>query len=102
MVADRQARLCHGVEQGSCERIGVLLREYRLPVQTYTTWKEAQKLRPGTVGLLTLGLDRGFVADNVAFVSEQDLLGERISRPPRRRKKADQFISEASEIAEGD
>ncbi len=59
-------------------------------------------MRPGTVGLLTLGLDRGFVADNMAFVSEQDLLGERISRPPRRRKKADQFISEASEIAEGD
>lgn len=35
-------------------------------------------------------------------MSEQDLLGERISRPPRRRKKADQFIAEASEIAEGD
>ncbi|GCE79203.1 transcription-repair coupling factor [Komagataeibacter oboediens] len=88
--------------RGSCERIGVLLREYRLPVQTFATWKDAQKLKPGTVGLLTLGLERGFVADNVAFVSEQDLLGERISRPPRRRKKADQFISEASEIAEGD
>jgi transcription-repair coupling factor (superfamily II helicase) len=36
---------------------------------------------------------------------EQDLLGERMgrfSRPPRRRKRADQFIAEATEIAEGD
>ena len=36
------------------------------------------------------------------MVGEQDLLGERISRPPRRRKRADQFIAEATEIAEGD
>ena len=36
------------------------------------------------------------------LVGEQDLLGERISRPPRRRKRADQFIAEATEIAEGD
>ena len=35
-------------------------------------------------------------------MGEQDLLGERISRPPRRRKRADQFIAEATEIAEGD
>ena len=30
------------------------------------------------------------------------MLGERISRPPRRQKRADQFIAEATEIAEGD
>ena len=36
------------------------------------------------------------------WCGEQDLLGERISRPPRRRKRADQFIAEATEIAEGD
>ncbi len=36
------------------------------------------------------------------MIGEQDLLGERISRPPRRRKRADQFIAEATEIAEGD
>ena len=48
------------------------------------------------------GVERGFVADRLALVGEQDLLGERISRPPRRRKRADQFIAEATEIAEGD
>jgi transcription-repair coupling factor (superfamily II helicase) len=49
-----------------------------------------------------LGVERGFVAERLALVGEQDLLGERISRPPRRRKRADQFIAEATEIAEGD
>ncbi|WP_281649410.1 transcription-repair coupling factor [Novacetimonas hansenii] len=88
--------------RGSAERLGVLLREYHLPVQSFATWRDASRMKAGTVGLLTLGLERGFVAEDMAFVSEQDLLGERISRPPRRRKKADQFIAEASEIAEGD
>ncbi|MCX7382220.1 MAG: transcription-repair coupling factor, partial [Alphaproteobacteria bacterium] len=57
---------------------------------------------PKTPAIITLGLERGFVAGDVAVIGEQDLLGERISRPPRRRKRADQFIAEATEIAEGD
>ena len=67
------------------------------------TWRGAH--RPAGIGataVVTLGLERGFVAGQVSVVSEQDLLGERISRPPRRRKRADQFIAEATEIAEGD
>ena len=55
-----------------------------------------------TTAVVTLGLERGFVSAQFGLVSEQDLLGERISRPPRRRKSADQFIAEATEIAEGD
>ena len=51
---------------------------------------------------MVLGVERGFVGERLALVAEQDLLGERISRPPRRRKRADQFIAEATEIAEGD
>ena len=54
------------------------------------------------MSLVTLGVERGFVAERLALVGEQDLLGERISRPPRRRMRADQFIAEATEIAEGD
>ncbi len=30
------------------------------------------------------------------------MLGQRIARPPKRRKRADQFIADATEIAEGD
>ena len=88
--------------RGSRERIAALLRDNRLGFETLDHWQDARALPPGRIGLLTLGLERGFVADDFALVSEQDLLGERISRPPRRRKRADQFIAEATEIAEGD
>ena len=88
--------------RGSRERMGALLREHALRTETIEAWAEYPRVRKGTIGLMTLALERGFVADKLAIVGEQDLLGERISRPVRRRKRADQFIAEATEIAEGD
>ena len=73
----------------------------RTPAQE-DDWAAIRRRPAGSVSLVTLGVERGFVADQLALVGEQDLLGERISRPPRRRKRADQFIAEATEIAEGD
>ncbi len=96
-----------GWTRGSRERLGHLLREHGIGAITADDWATIRKLAPASFGLVTLGLERGFVADDAAFgriavVAEQDLLGERISRPPRRRKRADQFIAEATEIADGD
>ena len=89
--------------RGSRERLANLLREHGFtdPAQE-DGWDAIRRKKPGTLSLVTLGVERGFVADTIALVGEQDLLGERISRPPRRRKRADQFIAEATEIAEGD
>ena len=66
------------------------------------TWAAIRRKPAGSISLVVLGVERGFVGERLALVAEQDLLGERISRPPRRRKRADQFIAEATEIAEGD
>ncbi len=89
--------------RGSRERLAHLLVEHGVrDVAQEETWAAVRRKPAGTVSLVVLGLERGFVGDRLALVGEQDLLGERISRPPRRRKRADQFIAEATEIAEGD
>lgn len=88
--------------RGSRERIAHLLRENGLATTTADSWEQAKDAKPGDITLITVGLERGFIADKLALVTEQDLLGERISRPPRKRKRADQFIAEATELAEGD
>ncbi|MBN8875146.1 MAG: transcription-repair coupling factor [Rhodospirillales bacterium] len=89
--------------RGSRERIANLLREHGFKdIAAEEGWAQVRRKPTGSVSLVTLGIERGFVADKLAVVGEQDLLGERISRPPRRRKRADQFIAEATEIAEGD
>ena len=96
--------------RGSRERLANLLREHGFDkVAAVDEWRELGALTGDTVVLTVLGLERGFsgAIDKGArgawtIVAEQDLLGERIARPPRRRKRADQFIAEATEIAEGD
>ena len=89
--------------RGSRERLANLLHEHGFKDTTQEdNWDAVRRKKPGGISLVALGIERGFVAGDLAIVGEQDLLGERISRPPRTRKRADQFIAEATEIAEGD
>jgi transcription-repair coupling factor (superfamily II helicase) len=88
---------------GSRERLTLMLREHGIrDVRTVAHADEARALPQGSVALVVLGIERGFVTDRMALVAEQDLLGQRIARPPKRRKRADQFIADATEIAAGD
>jgi transcription-repair coupling factor (superfamily II helicase) len=88
---------------GARERLGLMLRDHGIrDVQNIENADEARALPPGRVGLAVLGLERGFVTDRMVVVAEQDLLGSRIARPPKKRKRADQFIADATEIAAGD
>ena len=88
---------------GSRERLGALLREHGFDQLAVAANADAVRALPPTaIGLVTLGLERGFIGDRIAVVGEQDLLGRRIARPPRKRKRAEQFIAEATDIAEGD
>ena len=88
---------------GSRERLGIMLRDHGLrDLQQVENADAARALPKGRLGLIVLGLERGFLTDRLAVVTEQDLLGTRIARPPKKRKRADQFIADATEIAEGD
>ncbi|HUC18415.1 MAG TPA: transcription-repair coupling factor [Acetobacteraceae bacterium] len=89
--------------EGSCERLRHLLSEHGFPrAERLKRWADLSSLPADRPGLLVLGIERGFATESVVVVAEQDLLGERISRPPRRRKSADELIAEASELAAGD
>ncbi|MFN6955755.1 MAG: transcription-repair coupling factor [Acetobacteraceae bacterium] len=88
--------------KGSRERLSNLLRENRCAAQPVATWLEAQALPPGVVALAVIGVERGFTGPGIALTAEQDLLGERIARPPRRKRRADQFLADATGIEEGD
>ncbi|MDD2862457.1 MAG: CarD family transcriptional regulator, partial [Acidiphilium sp.] len=87
---------------GSRDRLAALLRDHGMRSIPIDNAAEARIAQGDAVLLAVLGLERGYVADDFAIVAEQDLLGARIARPPRRRQRADQFIADATEIAEGD
>lgn len=91
------------VTRGSCDRIAGLLADHGCPDTTPVADGRAMADVPLTgVGLAVFGLERGFVADGLALITEQDILGERLVRPQRRRVRAENFITEASALTPGD
>src|SRR5471032_2684069 len=66
------------------------------------SWPQAQALPVHTVALAVLGMENGFETGEAAIISEQDILGDRLVRPRRALRRADNFIAEATSLASGD
>ncbi|MBV9371214.1 MAG: transcription-repair coupling factor [Alphaproteobacteria bacterium] len=56
----------------------------------------------GAVALAVLPLDHGFTTDEVAVLTEQDMLGDRLVRRRKRKKSADAFLNELATLTPGD
>jgi transcription-repair coupling factor (superfamily II helicase) len=89
--------------EGSRERMGHVLAEHGLLNLTpVASWPQALALSRPEVALAVLGVETGFETDDVALISEQDILGERLVRPRRQSKRAENFIAEATSLSAGD
>ncbi len=88
---------------GSRRRLIGLLHEHGLgTAKAVESYAELESATAAEITLIVLPLSRGFVTDKLALISEQDLLGERLARRTRRRRKAEAFIADASQLGEGD
>jgi transcription-repair coupling factor (superfamily II helicase) len=88
---------------GSRARLKAVLKDHHFTaVVEAETWAEALRAPAGSLAAVTLPLERGFVTKGLALLTEQDLLGDRLVRSGRKRRKADAFIAEASQLGEGD
>ncbi len=57
---------------------------------------------PGGLHLAVWPLEAGFEAPGLTVVSEQDVLGDRLIRAPKRRRQAENFLTEAQSLSPGD
>jgi transcription-repair coupling factor (superfamily II helicase) len=88
---------------GSADRLRTVLRDHgAADARLATSWSALAKLPPRTVGLVVLGLEHGYRVGDLVLISEQDILGDRLARPPRRRQNFDKFIAEVSNLTPGD
>ena len=88
---------------GSRDRLAGVLADHGVDqVVRPADWAAARDLATGAVGVVVLGLGRGFEAGDLVVYSEQDILGDRLARPPRRARRAEAFIAEASHLEVGD
>ncbi len=92
---------------GSRERLSGLLRDHGLEhFEFVDSWQEAlgaaKPKAKGAVALCVLPLDHGFTTPDVALLTEQDMLGDRLVRRQRRKKSTDAFLQELATLSPGD
>ncbi|ODU21509.1 MAG: transcription-repair coupling factor [Sphingomonas sp. SCN 67-18] len=89
---------------GARERLGGLLADHGLKGAVLAGgWQEAQGLAASAgAALIVLPLDHGFTTPDVALLTEQDMLGDRLVRRAKRRKNADAFLNELATLSPGD
>jgi len=86
---------------GSRDRLKGLLADHGLEkVVEVETWQKA--LGALTVALAVIQLDHGFTGAEVALLTEQDMLGDRLVRRRKRKKSTDAFLSELATLSPGD
>ncbi|HYE48149.1 MAG TPA: transcription-repair coupling factor [Azospirillaceae bacterium] len=101
--ADGRRVLIAGYSAGARDRLCTVLKEHRIhPVEPVDSLADALALPAKTTAVVVLGIDNGFVAGDLAVVSEQDILGDRLARPAKKKRRAANFIAEAASLNPGD
>ncbi|HXH53675.1 MAG TPA: transcription-repair coupling factor [Sphingomicrobium sp.] len=88
--------------KGARERLSALLADHGVKSQKLVdSWQEALGSKTQPV-LMVLPLEHGFTTSEVAVLTEQDMLGDRLVRRRRKRKGAAAFFSELATLSPGD
>ncbi len=88
---------------GARERIHHVLADHGLAnLSPIASWPQALALPKPEVALAVLGLESGFETADAAVIGEQDILGDRLVRPRRAARRAENFIAEVTSLAAGD
>ncbi|MDX1401684.1 MAG: transcription-repair coupling factor, partial [Kiloniellales bacterium] len=88
---------------GARERLASLLSEHGMSsLLKVENWREFASLRPGQIALGCLPVEVGFACDDGLIVTERDILGERLARATKQRRRAENFLTEVSTLGEGD
>ncbi|WP_134679758.1 transcription-repair coupling factor [Paracoccus ravus] len=93
--------------EGARERLaGLLADEGVIGAKPIGTMRDLPD-QPGALGLAVWPLEEGFVSDGqatgpLAVISEQDVLGDRLIRGAKRRRKAENFLRDTQTLSPGD
>ncbi len=86
--------------EGARERLtGLIEDEGIAEVIPVSDWSRVGKTG---VHLAVWALDAGFEAPGITVISEQDVLGDRLIRQTKRKKRAENFLTEAGSLTPGD
>ena len=87
--------------EGARERLKGLLEDQGL-TDLRDISNGAETLPRGSVNLAVWPLEQGFSGQGLTVISEQDVLGDRLIRPKRKTKRAENYLTEAQSLSPGD
>ncbi len=89
--------------RGSLERLVAILKENGVSaIAEAGSWADVTAKGKGVISAIVLGLEAGFETGELAIISEQDILGDRLIRRTRKQRRAADFIAELSSLSPGD
>src|SRR5580698_7356948 len=92
-----------GWTDGSRERLSHVLAEHGLKaLELVSSYPQAKTARAGAVPLAVIALEQGFEAGELSIVGEQDILGDRLVRQRKHKRRAQDVLAEASSLGAGD
>ncbi|MCV9997048.1 transcription-repair coupling factor [Pararhizobium sp. YC-54] len=105
-IADRRAKgakvLISAWSEGSLDRLLQVLVEHGLAnIKPVKALSELSNLKAGEAASAVLSLESGFETGNLVVIGEQDILGDRMVRRSKRRKRGADFIAEVAGLDEG-
>ncbi len=105
-IADRRAKgarvLISAWSEGSLDRLLQVLAEHGLAnIKPVKALSEVNSLKPGEAASAVLSLESGFETGDLVVIGEQDILGDRMVRRSKRRKRGADFIAEVAGLDEG-
>ncbi|MBD8555736.1 transcription-repair coupling factor [Rhizobium sp. CFBP 8762] len=105
-IAERRSKgskvVISGWSEGSLDRLLQVLAEHGLGnIKSIKAFSELNSLKPGEAAATVLSLESGFETGNLVFIGEQDILGDRMVRRSKRRKRGADFIAEVAGLDEG-
>jgi transcription-repair coupling factor (superfamily II helicase) len=89
--------------EGSRERLCHVLQDHDLrQTKPVARFSDAISLPKGEVAAAIWGLEAGFEVADLAVISEQDILGDRLVRQKRKTKRPQDFLTEVAALTPGD
>ncbi|WP_112322613.1 transcription-repair coupling factor [Oceanibium sediminis] len=88
--------------EGARQRMGTMLEDADItdasPIDDIRDVPE----KTGGLYLAVMALESGFEAPGLTVITEQDVLGDRLIRAPRRKRRAENYLTEANALSPGD
>jgi transcription-repair coupling factor (superfamily II helicase) len=92
-----------GWTDGSRGRLSHVLAEHGLKsFELVSSLAGAKTVRAGALPLAVLAIETGFETDDLAVIGEQDILGDRLVRPRRAKRRAQDMLADVASLAAGD